>query len=159
MKKIIFIIIFSVAIYGCGYTPIYSVKNNNTNFMIESVGFKSGDSVLNNYLRIYLRRYSLVDREVKLFVSVETDYQKLTILKNIKGEATEYKLIADAKFSISHNDLIVKEFSITETLIIENNDNKFEESSYERTVKQTFANSISEKLIMRLADIKIINDK
>jgi len=159
MKKIIFIIIFSLTVYACGYTPIYSLKNNNSNFKIESVSFKSGDNVFNNYLRVYLKRYSLIEREIKFFVSVETDYQKLVVSKNIKGEATEYELIADIKFSITHNDLIVKKFSIVEKLIIDNNSNQFEESTYERTIKQNFANSISEKLVMQLADIQITNDK
>jgi len=159
MKKIIFIIIFSFTIYGCGYAPIYSLKNNNANFKIESVSFKSGDNVFNNYLRIYLKRYSLVDREIKFSVSAETDYQKLIISRDTKGEATEYELVADVKFSITRNNLIVKEFSIVEKLIIDNNSNQFEESSYERTIKQNFANSISEKLISRLADIQITNNE
>ena len=159
MKKIIFVIIFSFTIYGCGYAPIYSLKNNNANFQIESVSFKSGDNVFNNYLRIYLKRYSLIDREIKFSVSVETDYQKLVISKDTKGEATEYELVADIKFSITHNNLIVKEFSIVEKLIIDNNSNQFEESSYERTIKQNFASSISDKLISRLVDIQITNNE
>ena len=159
MKKIIFIIIFSLTVYACGYSPIYSLKNNNSNFKIESVSFKSGDNVFNNYLRIYLKRYSLVEREIKFFISVETEYQKLVVSKNIKGEAIEYELIADIKFSITHNDLIVKKFSIVEKLIIDNNKNQFEESTYERTIRQNFASSISEKLVMRLADIQITNDE
>ena len=101
----------------------------------------------------------MVEKEVKFFVSVQTDYQKLVVSKNIKGEATEYKLIADVKFIISHDNLIVKEFSIIETLIIANNNNQFEESTYERVVKQDFANTISEKLVMKLADIQIISNK
>ena len=158
IKKIIFIFIFSLTVYGCGYTPIYSLKNNKAQFKIESISFKEGDNILNNYLNIYLKRYSVIEKDLKFFLSIKTEYQKLTISKDTTGKATEYELVADVKTSVTHNGLIVKEFSIVERLIIDNNNNQFEESSYERTIKQNFASSIAEKLIMRLTDIQITSD-
>ena len=135
-----------------------SLKNNKAQFKIESISFKQGDNILNNYLNIYLKRYSIIEKDLKFFLSIEAEYQKLTISRDTTGKATEYELVADVKTIVTHNNLIVKEFSLVEKLIIENNNNQFAESSYERTIKQNFASSIAEKLIMRLTDIQITSD-
>ncbi len=46
-KKFLALITLMVLTISCGFTPIYSNKNNN-NFSIEQVNF-TGDSTLNNF--------------------------------------------------------------------------------------------------------------
>ena len=55
LKKFILIIISSLLIYSCEYTPIYSEKNIK-NFYIEKINFK-GDNNINILLKNNLKRY------------------------------------------------------------------------------------------------------
>ena len=68
--------------------------------------------------------------------------------KNNAGEVTNYQLEAEVTFSIKP---INKEIKITEKRIIDSMNDKFEEARYERSIKQSFALSISNKLSSKLS--------
>ena len=74
-------------------------------------------------------------------------YKKIVLSKDETGEVTNYRLEAEVKFLIKP---INKEIKITEKKIIDSMDDKFEEARYERSIKQNFASSISNKLTSEL---------
>ena len=141
IKKKLLIISLVFILTNCGFTPIY-LNNNDVNFSIEQVDY-IGDKELNNFLKIYLNQYKKKDEDNKLFIEANTVYNKNVLSKNQAGEITDYELKAEVIFLIKSTNRKIK---ITEKKIIDSMDDKFEEARYERSVKQSFAYSISNKL-------------
>jgi hypothetical protein len=145
IKKNIIVISLIFFLTNCGFSPIY-IKNTNTNFSIENVNYQ-GDRELNNFLKINLNQYKNEKSNKKIFIEAKSGYEKIILTKNSSGDVTNYKLIAKVTFLIKSTN---KKINITEEKIISSMDDKFEETRKERTVKQNFALSISNKLISEL---------
>ena len=145
LKKNIIILSLILFLTNCGFTPLY-LNNNKINFSIEQIEY-IGDRDLNNFLKINLDRYKSEKNDNKIFLNVETKYEKNILSKDNAGEISSYKLNAEAIFVIKSTNKIIK---ITEKKIIDIKDDKFEEAKYERSIKQSFAYSISNKLISEL---------
>ena len=145
IKKNIIFLSLILFLNSCGFTPVY-LKNNNVNFSIEQVNF-IGDRELNNFLKINLNKYKNEDVNNKIFIEVKSEYNKLILSKDNAGEVTNYQLEANIEFLIKSTNKIIK---INEKKIMKNMDDKFEETKYERSVKQSFASSITNKLISEL---------
>ena len=148
-KKIIFIsLIFFLN--NCGFTPIY-LNNTDVNFSIEQIDYL-GDRELNNFLKINLNKYKNIESDNKIFIEVNSSYEKIILSKDGAGKVTNYQLLANVIFLIKP---INKEIIITEKIIMDSKTDKFEEDRYERTMKQNFASSISNKL---RSELTIMND-
>ena len=145
IKKNIIVISLIFFLTNCGFSPIY-IKNTNTNFSIENVNYQ-GDRELNNFLKINLNEYKNEKSNKKFYIEAKSGYEKIILTKNSSGDVTNYKLIAKVTFLIKSTN---KKINITEEKIISSMDDKFEETRKERTVKQNFALSISNKLISEL---------
>ena len=138
----IFLIIF---LNSCGFTPIY-LKKNDIKFSIEQVDY-SGDRDLNNFLKINLDQYKNEKIDNKISIDAKSTYKKIILSKDGTGEVTNYQLEAEVIFLIKSNN---KEIKITEKKIIDSMSDKFEEARYERSIKQNFASSITNKLTSEL---------
>jgi len=145
IKKNIIVISLIFFLTNCGFSPIY-IKNTNTNFSIENVNYQ-GDRELNNFLKINLNQYKNEKSNKKIFIEAKSGYEKIILTKNSSGDVTNYKLIAKVTFLIKSTN---KKINIIEEKIISSMDDKFEEARKERTVKQNFALSISNKLVSEL---------
>ena len=145
IKKNIVILSLIFFLTSCGFTPIY-LKNNNNNFSIEQVSL-SGDRELNNFLKTSLSRYKNEKVNNKIFIEGESKYNKIILSKDGTGEVTNYQLEAEVVFLIKSTN---KEIKFTEKKIMESMVDKFEETKYEKSVKQSFASSITHKLISKL---------
>ena len=145
MKKHIILISLILFLTHCGFSPIY-VKNTNINFSIENVDYV-GDMELNNFLKTNLNQYKNEKSNRKIMIEATSEYEKIILTKNSAGNVTNYKLVAKVIFLIKENN---KKINIIEEEIIASLDDKFEETRKERTTKQKFAKSISNKLISEL---------
>ena len=145
IKKNIIIISLIFILNSCGYTPIY-LKNTNVNFSIEEINY-TGDRELNNFLKTNLYQFKNTNDDNKILIEVISKYKKITLSKDNTGEVTNYQLEAEVTFSIKPMN---KEIKITEKKIMDSMNDKFEEARYERTIKQNFASSISNKLASEL---------
>ena len=145
LKKNIIILTLIFFLANCGFTPIY-LKNDNVNFSIEQIEF-AGDRDLNNFLKINLDRYKNQKNDNKISLDVETKYEKNILSKDGTGKISSYQLNAEAIFIIKSTNKIIK---IKEKKILESKDDKFEEARNEKSIKQSFANSLSNKLISEL---------
>ena len=142
--KIIFIsLIFLLA--NCGFSPIY-VKNTNNNFSIENVIY-NGDRELNNFLKTNLNQYKNEATNKKVYIEAISKYEKIILTKNTTGKITNYKLIAEVTFLIKSTG---RKINIIEERVINTMDDKFEEARKEKAIKQSFASSISKKLVSEL---------
>ena len=149
IKKNTIIISLIFILTSCGFTPIY-LNNNNINFSIEQVDY-IGDKELNNFLKIQLNKYKKKDVDDKIYIEVESIYNKSVLSKNEAGEITNYELKAEVTFLVKSTN---KKIKIIEKKIIESMDDKFEETRKERSIKQSFAYSISNKLKSELINTK-----
>ena len=138
----IFLIIF---LNSCGFTPIY-LKKNDVQFSIEQVNY-SGNRDLNNFLKINLDQYKNEKIDNKFSIDAKSTYKKIILSKDGTGKVTNYQLEAEVIFLIKS---INKEIKIIERKIIDSMDDKFEEARHERTIKQSFASSITNKLTSEL---------
>ena len=145
IKKNIIVISLIFFLTNCGFSPIY-IKNTNTNFSIENVNYQ-GDRELNNFLKINLNQYKNEKSNKKIFIEAKSGYEKIILTKNSSGDVTNYKLVAKVTFLLKSTN---KKINITEEKIISSMDDKFEEARKERSTKQNFARSISNKLILEL---------
>ena len=152
-KKIFLIIVVLNFLNHCGFTPLHSSKQA-ANFSIESISF-AGDKIINNYLSNNLSRFENGKFEKKFKISVNTDYNKNIISKDKTSKVSNYELSAVSIFQILYEDKIIKKFKLSERKTINNIEDKFEEQEYEKSVKQNFALSISNKLITELS---MLND-
>ena len=145
IKKNILHIILIFFLTSCGFTPIY-LKNTNVNFSIEQVTYE-GDRDLNNFLKTNLNHYKNKNSNNKINIEVNSVYKKIILSKDGTGEVTNYQLEAEVIFLIKPSN---KKIRMTEKKIMDSMSDKLEEDRYERTIKQNFASSISNKLSLEL---------
>ena len=146
-NSIITILIFLTL--GCGYTPIYSNKNNN-DFSIEKIVF-NGDKTLKNFLKMNLKQFKKQDSLKKISIEIESSYEKNILTKDSTGKISNYELVAEIIFIIKPDN---KKLIFVEKKIMESMSDKFEERKYEKIVKQNFSTSFSNKLISSLITLK-----
>ena len=143
-----FLIILSFLIYSCGFTPQYAgFKNLEFDLVIDNV---SGDRDFNNVIKSQIKRYDRERDDVeKIKISYESDYEKIILTKNTKGEATKYNLKVKVIFDISSKNFSTKvlfndEFSIDKI------EDTIEENNYIKIVKSNFAERAIEKVILSI---------
>ena len=145
LKKNIIILSLILFLTNCGFTPIY-LQNNNLNFSIEQIKY-TGDRDLNNFLKINLDRYKNEKINNKIVLTSDSKYEKNILSKDGTGKITSYQLKVGVTFVVQSTNEIIR---ISEKKIIDSMDDKFEEARYEKSIKQSFAYSISNKLISEL---------
>ena len=152
IKKTFLLILIVFGSSSCGYTPMLS-QNNNFNFNIENLELL-GDKTINNILEKKLKQYSNNSSNKKYKISINSNYQKITVAKNLTGNATDLKLITsiDVVFSLQDgSENQEKKVSFSESIIIKKNDNTFEQKNYERSVLNNLSQLLLNKLIFHLS--------
>ena len=148
IKKIFFTILLFNLLNHCEYKPVYSNQNKlNQKIIITSF---TGDKEINNLIASSLKRTSKKDSDKILNISFDTKYNKKVLVKNAAGEITDFQADVIVKFKIEKEDK-TENFSINEKFNFQKMTDKYEEKNYERNIKENFANSISQKLLLRMA--------
>ncbi len=149
MKKVtIFLLLFFA--YGCGYTTMY--KNVKTQDLKININSMKGNLEISNLLRNQIKLFSNDGSAVIFNIDVNSDYKKVVVAKNAKGIATNYKLDGIFDFKINYRD---REYvlNINESFNIQKNSNSYEQTSYEKIIKQNFVKLAVDKLIIKLVNI------
>ena len=145
IRKNIILIPLIFFLTHCGYTPIY-LQNTDVNFSIEKVSY-TGDREINNFFKTNLNQYKNEKVDNKIYIEVNSIYEKIILSKDGTGAVTNYQLEAQVIFLIKPLNKVIK---INDKKIMKSMDDQFEEAKYERTIKQGFASSITNKLISKL---------
>ena len=145
IRKNIILISLIFFLTHCGYTPIY-LQNTDVNFSIEQVKY-TGDREINNFFKTKLSQYKNEKIDNKIYIEVNSIYEKIILSKDGTGAVTNYQLEAQVIFLIKPLNKVIK---INDKKIMKSMDDQFEEAKYERTIKQGFASSITNKLISKL---------
>ena len=154
MLKKTFALIFIMLLSSCGYEAIHSKKNSvNYNFSINSLTFND-NSEINLKIKEKLNKYTLNQLDRDFTLKVTTTNTKKVLAKNISGDPTGFKsnlimtveVILDKKIK---NNLLFKE-----SFNYNNNINKSTLEVYEREIKINLAETVTNKLIYKLSNIR-----
>ena len=148
LKKIFFIILFLNLLNHCDYKPVYS-QQNKVNYKIIITSF-TGDKEINDLISTTLKRNSKINSNKILNISFDTKYMKSSLARNTAGTITDYQANVITEFTIEKENNS-ENFSVNEKFNFPKMTDKYEEKNYEQTIKKNLANSISQKLILRLA--------
>ena len=147
-KKIIFIIFLFLT--QCGYSSVY--KQDSSNDIKIILTEMSGDNQFNNQLNSKLRKYYYNESSKIYKISINSSEEKKIIAKDSTGKISDYELIIKAEFKVEYNE-INKIVKILERLKIKNNDDIFEQAKYEKVIKNNFADSMKDKLLVQMKNL------
>ena len=148
LKKIFFIILSLNLLNNCDYKPVYSNKNK-VDYQIVITSF-SGDKDINNLIATNIKRNSKEDSDKIVEIVFNTEYTKNVLAKNNAGSITDYQINVLTEFMIKKENNS-ENFLVNENFNFQKMADKYEEKNYEQNIKKNLANSISQKLILRLA--------
>ena len=143
-----FIILFLLLILnGCGFEPIYSIKNESDyNIIVVEV---KGDKELNNFINRELERISNRTSPNEYKIKVNSKFDKIIISKDSKGSPLEFELLANIDFEID-SDNFKKSISFKEKQNMQKISDLFQQRNYQLTIKENFAVSIVRNLSLKL---------
>ena len=145
MKKFLTITLL-ILVSSCGYNSVYK-NQEKVNFFVKIIKM-NGDFQINNFIKNDLKVLSNINSNKIYEVNIDSDFKKIIIAKNASGIATDYKLEMEIKFQIISDKN--KEVTFSENLKIKHNDEKFEQSNYEKEIKKNFSRIIANKLSLYL---------
>ena len=148
LKKIFFIILSLNLLTHCEYKPVYS-KKNNAGFKIMISDF-TGDKDINNFIASNINRSSKKESKEIIKINFNTNYKKKILAKNSAGTITDYQSDVITTFVI-RNDENTEKFVVRDKFNFKKMADKHKEKNYELNIKRNLANSISQKLMLRLA--------
>ena len=91
MEKRIFTFILLLFLSSCGYEAIHSKKNKeNYDFSISELKF-IGDRDVNLKIKERLNNYTLIKKDKDFTLKISSDLEKLILVKNNAGDATNFK--------------------------------------------------------------------
>tara|TARA_A100001015_G_scaffold314699_1_gene424749 strand:+ start:2157 stop:2606 length:450 start_codon:yes stop_codon:yes gene_type:complete len=146
MKKL-FLLISIIFIYNCSYTPLYLAGKSDLNLNLKEI---EGDFELNNYIKNDFKIASDVNSPNVFDINAVTKIDKIILTKDATGDATDYKLDFSVKFIIVSENKVV---SYNESFKIKKNNQKFEQSNYEREIKRNFSEIVKDKLVLYLVNL------
>ena len=133
---------------NCDYKPVYSNKNK-VDYQIVITSF-SGDKDINNLIATNIKRNSKEGSDKIVEIAFNTEYTKNVLAKNNAGSITDYQINVLTEFMIKKENNS-ENFLVNENFNFQKMADKYEEKNYEQNIKKNLANSISQKLILRLA--------
>ena len=150
-KKILMLVCILNFLSSCEYKPIYS-SSNKVNYQIIITDL-SGDKKLNKYIVENLERNSQKNSVEIISIKINSEYSKEILAKNTLGSTTDYQAKAITRFEINKDEIIDK-LEVSEKFNYQKISDRYEEKSYEQTIKRNLASSIAQKLIIRLSIVK-----
>ena len=151
MKKLIFVVIALFMLNNCGYSPIYSSKNNN--FYIDVS--QKDRSKLNSKIENNIKKFSNQNTENIIQLEISSNKKINTISKDKKGDPSRFNMTISLTINIlnKNNYEINKTKSFTEKFDYNNNSNKFSLKQYEKDIEDNLINKIIERSIIYLSEL------
>ena len=132
-KKIILLLLLLLS--SCGYEAIHSQKNSvNYSFSVSELGF-IGERTVNLKIKEKLNNYTQSKKDKDFILSISSTSEKIILAKNIAGDATSFKNTISINVEVLMN-------------------NKFNLKKYEEEIKNSLAETASDKLIFKLSNIQ-----
>ena len=150
IKNIIFISFIIIFISGCGYTPIYSKKDQSFKLgTIETLGNEKLNKIIIRNIKNFAKKNPNTSKIFNL--EIETNLKKNIKSKDTKGNPKTFEIKIVTKLIVNKDETVnvpKKEFSYS--IIYNTLDSEFELNKYEKTIEKTIISKISEKIIIYL---------
>ena len=154
MQKNVFTLLLFLFLSSCGYEAIYSKKNSkNYNFFISKLSF-TGDRDINLRMKERLNNYTFNEKNKNFVLKISNSSMKEVAAKNTLGDAVTFKNTIVTNIEVSMNSEFKNSFVIIESFIYNNNSNRFNLKRYEKEIKNNLAETITDKLILKLSNIQ-----
>ena len=152
MKKLIFLVIALFILNNCGYTPIYSSKENN--FYIKEISQKDR-SKLNTKIVNNIEKFSNQNSENIIQLEISSNKKIDIISKDKKGDPSRFQMIIFLNINIlnKNNYEINKTKSFSANFNYNNDSNKFSLKQYEKEIEDILINKIVEESIIYLSEL------
>ena len=152
MKKLIIIVTALFILNNCGYSPIYSSKNNN--FYIKKISQKN-ESKLDSKIINNIKKFSNKDSENRIELKISSEKKIDIITKDKKGDPSKFQMTILLNINIlkKNNYEINKTKTFSENFNYNNNTNKFSLKQYEKEIENILIKKIIEKFIVYLSEL------
>ena len=151
MKKNLLIILL-LLLNSCGFTPIYSSNDSNYNI----ISFKKNiNNNLTSYIQNSISALSNEDASKSLNINLNFTEDISVILKDSKGDPSRNRLTVTIDMSISgENENLIASNVFSESFEYNIDDNKFNLKQYEKNLKFSLVEQITQQIIAFLANLK-----
>ena len=151
MKKLTIVVIALFMLNNCGYTPIYSSKNNS--FYIDIS--QKDKSKLNSKIENNIKKFSNQNNESIIQLEISSNKKINIISKDKKGDPSRFSMTISLTINIlnKNNYEINKTKSFTEKFDYNNNSNKFSLKQYEKDIEDNLINKIIERSLIYLSEL------
>ena len=151
LKKIIATLSF-LLLLNCGYEPIYSKKqiNSNYNFSINSINY-IGDNRVDEILKNKLKK--IINKEEKstgLNLNLNSTLIKVITSKDKKGNPKRFSIKIIINLEIYESEILKGKANYEEKFEYNNKSNKFDLKQYEKNIQHNLITNLSDKIIRYL---------
>ena len=154
MLKKILIPILLLFLTTCGYEAMYSQKNiANHSFSISEMVL-DGENNINIRIKSKLNNYTLVEKDKQFILKIKSSIEKITLAKNIAGDATNYRSVLKLDVQVVLENNLVNNLEIIESFDYDSIENTLDLKRYEKEIQNTLANTAIDKLIFKLTNIQ-----
>ena len=150
MKKNLLIILL-LLLNSCGFTPIYSSKDSNYNIISFE---KNINNNLTSYIQNSISALSNENASKSLNINLNFTEDISVILKDSKGDPSRNRLTVTIDMSISSvNENLIASNVFSESFEYNIDDNKFNLKQYEKNLKFSLVEQITQQIIAFLANV------
>ena len=151
LKKIIATLSF-LLLLNCGYEPIYSKKqsNSNYNFSINSINY-IGDNRVDEILKNKLKK--IINKEEKstgLNLNLNSALIKVITSKDKKGNPKTFSIKIIINLEIYESEILKGKANFEENFEYNNRSNKFDLRKYEKNIQNNLISGLSDEIIRYL---------
>ena len=155
LKKIITTLSFFLLL-SCGYEPIYSKKqiNSNYNFSINIINL-IGDNKVNQILKNKLtKNLNKGKKFTELNLNLDSRVVKTITSKDKKGNPIRFSIKIMINLEIFESKILKNKTNFEEKFEYNNKSNKFDLSKYEKNIKDNLISQLSNEIIKYLNSVK-----
>tara|TARA_B100001027_G_scaffold208307_1_gene173472 strand:+ start:75 stop:530 length:456 start_codon:yes stop_codon:yes gene_type:complete len=151
MKKTL-LVIFILLLNSCGFTPIYSTKDSN--FKVDSLKSNVSNN-LTNYIQNSITVFSNEDSKKNFNIIINFSEDITVILKDSKGDPSKNRLTITVDLSVlDANQNLIASNKFIEGFQYNIDDNKFNLKQYEKNIKFSLVEQITQQMLNFLANLK-----
>ena len=155
LKKIITTLSFFLLL-SCGYEPIYSKKENysNYNFSINTINL-IGDNKVNQILKNKLKRNLNKEKKSTEFnLNLNSRVAKAVTSKDKKGNPIRFSIKIMINLEVFESNILKNKTNFEEKFEYNNKSNKFDLNKYEKNIKDNLISELSNEIIKYLNSLR-----
>ena len=155
LKKIITTLSF-LLLLSCGYEPMYSKKqiNSNYNFSINTINY-IGNNRVNQILKNKLKKILNKEKKsIELNLTLNSMVEKVVTSKDKKGNPIRFAIKIIIDLEVFESAILKDKRNFEEKFEYNNKSNKFDLKQYEKNIKDNLISKLSFEIIKYLNSLK-----